>query len=145
MTVNLADKIFLVAGLLDFGGILVCLGVALHMAHTQMDLMLEHLKNCSAVMVQAPLREGGLWGKLLLIGWIAGVVTFPGYYLKYGGASIEDLNGFPAPLKRKLVMIKWAAIVLLAALILLFALRTSSLLEGCATSAVVTQLSTLRT
>lgn len=129
MTVSVADQLFLVAGLLDFGGIFVCIGVALHMAYTQMDLMLEHLKNCSAVMVQAPLREGGPWGKLLLVGWIAGVVTFPGYYLKHGGASIEDLKSFPASLKRKLVAIKWASIVLLAALILLFTLRKSGILK----------------
>ncbi|UWF49317.1 hypothetical protein NYP20_29210 [Pseudomonas sp. N3-W] len=128
MTVSLADKIFLIAGLLDLGGIFVCIVVALHMAYTKMDLMLEHLKNCSAVMVQAPLRDGGPWGKLLLIGWIAGVVTFSEYYLKHGGASIEDLNNFPAPLKRKLVAIKGAAIALLAALILLFVLRKSGLL-----------------
>ncbi|MDY7534908.1 hypothetical protein RGV33_25055 [Pseudomonas sp. Bout1] len=129
MTVSVADKVFLVAGLLDFGGILACIGVALHMAYTRMDLMLEHLKNCSAVMVQAPLKDGGPWGKLLLVGWIAGVVTFPGYYLKHGGASIEDLNSFPAPLRRKLLAIKWAAIVLLAALILLFVLRKSGILK----------------
>ncbi|WP_084376459.1 hypothetical protein [Pseudomonas mucidolens] len=129
MTVSLADGIFLVAGLLDFGGIFVCIGVALHMAYTKMDLMLEHLKNCSAVMVQAPLRDAGPWGKLLLVGWIAAVVTFPGYYLKHGGVSIGDLNNFPATLKRKLVAIKWAAIVLLAALILLFVLRKSGILK----------------
>lgn len=129
MTVSLADKIFLVAGVFDFGGIFVCVGVALHMAYTRMDLMLEHLKNCSAVMVQAPLRDGGPWGKLLLVGWIAGVVTFPGYYLKHGGVSIEDLNNFPVPLKKKLIALKWAAIVLLAALILLFVLRNSGILK----------------
>lgn len=28
-------------------------------------LMLEHLKNGSAIMVRAPLRHGGPWGKLL--------------------------------------------------------------------------------
>lgn len=129
MTVSLADKIFLAAGLLEFGGILVCIGVALHMAYTKMDLMLEHLKNCSAVISQTPLRKGGPWGNLLLIGWIAGIVAFPGYYLKHGGVSIEDLRNFPPPLKRKLVALKWAAIVLLAAMILLFILRKSGILK----------------
>ncbi|BBN56315.1 hypothetical protein TRE132_44400 [Pseudomonas chlororaphis subsp. aurantiaca] len=49
-------------------GILVWIGVALHMAYTKMDELLDHLKNCSAIMVRAPLRHGGPWGKLLLIG-----------------------------------------------------------------------------
>ncbi|MEG0324859.1 MAG: hypothetical protein RR619_12740, partial [Raoultibacter sp.] len=89
----------------------------------------EHLKNCSAVMAQAPLRNGGPWGKLLLVGWIAGVFTFPGYYLKHGGVSIEDLDNFPAPLRRKLIALKWTAIILLAALILLFVLRKSGVLK----------------
>lgn len=47
------------------GGVLLALliwiAVALHMAYTKMDLMLEHLKNCSAIMVRAPLRHGGPW------------------------------------------------------------------------------------
>ncbi|MFI8482533.1 hypothetical protein ACIGCM_18355 [Pseudomonas sp. NPDC078700] len=110
MSLNTADKVFLAVGLIDFAGIFICLGVALHMAYTKMDLMLVHLKNCSAVMAHAPLRHGGPWGKLLLVGWIAGAVTFPKYYLKHGGVSIEDLNGFPAQLKRKLVAMKWASI-----------------------------------
>jgi urea transporter len=46
-------------GLIGFGGVFICVGVALHLAYSKMDLMLEHLKNCSAVMIQAPLRNGG--------------------------------------------------------------------------------------
>ncbi|MGY2292472.1 hypothetical protein ACW9H6_22195 [Pseudomonas sp. SDO528_S397] len=129
MTISVSDSIFLTVGLLSFSGIFICLGVALHMAYTKIDLMLEHLKNCSAVRVHIPLRNGGPWGKLLLVGWIAGVVTFPRGYLKNGSANIEDLNNFPAPLKQKLVAIKWSAIMLLAVLVLLFVLRKSGILR----------------
>lgn len=45
MSISLADKIFLTAGLLDFGGIFIWMGVNLHMAYTKMDEMLRHLKN----------------------------------------------------------------------------------------------------
>lgn len=79
--------------------------------------MLEHLKNCSAVMIQAPLRNGGPWGKLILVYWISGIVTFPGYYLKRGGVSVEDLNGFPILLKRKLKCVKLTSLALLAVII----------------------------
>ncbi|WP_236044142.1 hypothetical protein [Pseudomonas sp.] len=129
MTLSLADKIFLASGILEFSGIIICLGTALHMAYTQMDLILAHLKNCPAVVSQIPLRNGGPWGKLLLTGWIAGIVTFPGYYLKHGGVSVEDLQNLPLPLKRKLVTLKWASIVLLAGLVILFAFRKTGILK----------------
>lgn len=123
---NAADQAFLVVGLMSFGGIFICVGVALHLAYSKKDLMLEHLKNCTAIMIQAPLRNGGPWGKLLLVGWISGIVTFPGYYLRRGGVSVEDLNGFPILLKRKLKCIKLTSIALLASIILLFVVRRIS-------------------
>lgn len=51
-------------------------------------------------MNRAPLRYEGPWGKLLLIGGISGVVTFPGIYLKHGGVSVENLKDFLFSLKR---------------------------------------------
>jgi hypothetical protein len=78
-----------------------------------MDLMLEHLKNCSAIMTRAPLRYGGPWGRLLLVGSISGVVTFPKFYLKRGELSSEDLASFPMLLKRKLVVLQRIMIFLL--------------------------------
>ncbi|MGY2292473.1 hypothetical protein ACW9H6_22200 [Pseudomonas sp. SDO528_S397] len=110
MSLNIADKVFLSIVLVDFAGIFIWIGVCLHLAYTQMDLMLAHLKNCSAIMSRAPLRHGGPWGKLLLIGGISGIVTFPGFYLKRGGMSVEDLENLPAPLKRKLLIIQWVGI-----------------------------------
>lgn len=94
-------------------GMAIWIGVCLHLAYTRMDEILGFLKNCSAVMNRAPLRHGGPWGKLLLIGGISGIVTFPGVYLKYGGVSVEDLKRFPTQLKRKLAVLQWCVIVLL--------------------------------
>ncbi|SDZ67004.1 hypothetical protein [Pseudomonas sp. NFIX28] len=94
-------------------GAFVWIGVALHMAYTKLDELLDHLKNCSAIMARAPLKHGGPWGKLLLIGGISGIVTFPGFYLKRGELSAEDLNNFPAPFKRKLAVLQWSVIGLL--------------------------------
>ena len=129
MSVSIADQIFLAFTLLIFGGIFVCIGVSLHMAYTQMELMLAHLKNSSAIQPHIPLKNGGPWGKLLLVGWIAGIVTFPGFYLKRGEVSIEELNAFPTALKRKLAMVKWSSIVLLSAMVILFIFRKSGLLK----------------
>lgn len=120
MNVSTADIVFLSVALTAFGGIFIWIGACLHLAYTQMDEILERLKHCSAVLRRTPLRYAGPWGKLLLIGGITGIITFPGIYLKHGGVSIDDLNNFPAPLKRKLAVLQWSAIVLLAVLILLF-------------------------
>lgn len=120
-SISTAREVFiLLGGGTLFLGIFVWIGVALHMAYTKMDIILKHLSNCSTIMARAPLRHGGPWGKLLLIGGISGVVTFPGVYLKHGGVSIEDLNNFPTPLKRKLAIIQWTGIGLLSAIVLLW-------------------------
>jgi len=44
MSLNTAEKIYLCVALIDFGGIFIWLGVALHLAYTKMDLMLGYLK-----------------------------------------------------------------------------------------------------
>ncbi|WP_045882029.1 hypothetical protein [Pseudomonas chlororaphis] len=101
-------------------GAFVWIGVALHMAYTQLDELLDHLKNCSAIMARAPLWHGGPWGKLLLIGGISGIVTFPGFYLKRGELSAADLNNFPLPFRRKLAALQWSVIGLLGFAFLLW-------------------------
>ena len=113
MSLTTADKIFLCVGLIDIGGLLVWLGVALHIAYTKTDIMLIHLKNSPAVTIRAPFKSGGPWGKLFLLGGIMGAVTTPGIYLRDGGVNIEEIKSFPTHLKRKLVILQWASWVLL--------------------------------
>ncbi|MFJ6091034.1 hypothetical protein [Pseudomonas chlororaphis] len=113
MSLNTADKIFLMVGLVDFAGIFIVLGICLHMAYTKMDLMLDHLKNSVVLSTLTTLRHGGPWGKLILVGSISGFVTFPHFYLKRGWVSAEDLLGFPTALKRKLVVLQWSALALI--------------------------------
>ena len=117
MSLNIVDKVLLSIAIVDLAGLILWIGLCLHLAYTKMDLMLEHLKNCSAIMTRAPLRYGGPWGRLLLVGGISGIVTFPQFYLKRGELSSEDLASFPAPLKRKLVMLQWSVISLLLVMI----------------------------
>jgi hypothetical protein len=113
MSLNTADKIFLVVGLVDFAGIFISLGIYLHMAYTKMDLMLDHLKNSVVLSTLTTLRHGGPWGKLILVGSIASFVTFPNFHLKRGWVSAEDLLSFPEALKRKLVVLQWSALALI--------------------------------
>ncbi|MGY2293744.1 hypothetical protein ACW9H6_28880 [Pseudomonas sp. SDO528_S397] len=117
-----AEFIFGCVGGVVLLSLIIWIGVALHLAYTQMDLMLEHLKNCSAIMARAPLRHGGPWGKLLLVGGISGIVTFPSFYLNRGELNADDLRRFPVPLKRKLAIMQWSVIGLLGLAFLLWAI-----------------------
>ncbi|WP_426157885.1 hypothetical protein [Pseudomonas sp. TSRC2-2] len=117
MSLNIVDKVLLLIAVVDIAGLILWIGVCLHLAYSKLDLMLEHLKNCSAITTRAPLRHGGPWGKLLLVGGISGIVTFPGFHLKRGELSSEDLASFPAPLKRKLAVLQWSVIGLLLVMI----------------------------
>lgn len=113
MSQKTVDALLVGIGLLYFAAAIVWITVALHMAYTKMDRILEHLKNCTAIMVRAPLRHGGPWGRLMLIGGISGIVTFPKFYLKRGELCPEDLEKFPANLKRKLAVLQWTLLGLL--------------------------------
>lgn len=117
MSLGTVDKVLLTIAVVDLAGIFLWIGICLHLAYTKMDLILERLKNCSAIMVRAPLRHGGPWGKLLLVGGISGIVTFPSFYMKRGELSSEDLANFPMPLKRKLIALQWSVIGLLLVMI----------------------------
>lgn len=105
------------------------LAVALHMAYTKIDLIVEHLKNCTAIMARAPLKHGEPWGRLLLIGGISGILTFPNFYLKRGELCPEDLKKFSALLKRKLVVMQWAILILVVGMFLLALIGKSGLLK----------------
>lgn len=105
------------------GAVIVCMFVwivlALRIAFTQMDLMLGCLRNCSFIENLTQFKQGGLWGKLLLVGSVSGVVTFPGLYIRLGTVDAEDIRRFPVQLKRRLVFLQWAGIVLINLLFLL--------------------------
>ena len=116
-------------GIIVIVSLLIGLAIALHMAYTQIDLILGRLKNCTAIMVRAPLKHGGPWGRLLLIGGISGVLTFPSSYLKRGELCPEDLKNFPIMLKRKLVVMQWGIIVLMISIVLLALIGKSDLLK----------------
>ena len=80
--------------------IFIWIAVALYLAYTKMDVMLEHLKNSSAVKALAFYRQLGVWGHLKLIGEIAALITSPDKCIKSGRLSAQDIENFPAPLKK---------------------------------------------
>lgn len=105
----------------------VCLLVLLHLAHTKMDMLLELFPNSAGVKTLAPLRHGGIWGKLMLIGGITSYVAFPGLYLKNGQLSREDLQAIPNSLRRKLALIQWILVALVVTMFALYFIGKSGL------------------
>lgn len=109
------------------GAVIICLFVclfvwiafALRIGFTQMDSMLGFLRNCSFIDGLAKFKKGGLWGRLLLVGSVSGVVTFPGLYIRLGTVDAEDIRRIPVQLKRRLVFLQWAGVVLISLLFLL--------------------------
>ncbi|MGE8177640.1 hypothetical protein [Pseudomonas fluorescens] len=113
MSLNTADKIFLAVGPVDFAGIFIWIGVALYIAYTKATFLLNPFKNSPFIINLTPLRHGGPWRKLLLVGSISGIVTFPSFYIKRGTINPEDTNNFPSQLKLKLVIFHWIGLALL--------------------------------
>ena len=119
MSVSTADKVFLVIGLIDFGGIFICLGIGLYLAYTKINVMLGHLKNCPAVTIRAFLINAGPLGRLYVLAFIMGLMVIPGNCLRDGGASAEDLKNFPPDLRYKLaILLKtiWVLVVVMCGL-----------------------------
>ncbi|WP_092305119.1 hypothetical protein [Pseudomonas sp. NFIX28] len=100
-------EIFSISCVVVILSMLIWICVCLRLAYTSVDEYLELLKNCSAVVSLSPLKQGVPWGRLLLMGGITSIVTFPGVYLKLGGVSVDDLASFPKQLKRKFFVLQW--------------------------------------
>lgn len=113
MTQSTVDTIFLVIGLIDFGGLIACIGYTLYLAYTKMEVLLGYFQNSPAVANFLPLRHGGPWGKILIVGGISGYATFPNFYIKRGRISPEDITNLPSPIRHKLIVLQWSSIVLL--------------------------------
>lgn len=97
--------------------------IALHLAYTKLGEILDLLKNCSAVRIRAPLRSMGIPGRLLLIGGISGIVTFPKTLLRRGELCAQDLEQLPRPLRRRLIALQWGLIIGVAAMLLGLVIR----------------------
>lgn len=94
---------FTFAGILV--GVFALMGVFLYVGYSRMEEMLGHLENCQAIQQRKFLMHVGPWGTVMLTASIAGIMTFPGIYLRHGGVSQADLDAFPSPLKRKLILL----------------------------------------
>ena len=103
MSISTSDAITLGVGLFIFAGCFGFVGVALYVAYAKLDVMLGYFKNTPAVIIRSPLKNGGPWGRLFVLGGIVGVIKTPGFYIPDGGACVEDIASFPEGLKARLI------------------------------------------
>lgn len=108
-----ADKLFLAVGLIDFGGLIACIGFTLYLAYTKIEVLLGCFQNSPAVLSLAHLRSSGPWGRLMVVGGISGFVTFSDFYIKRGRISVDDIKNLPLLLRQRLIVLQWSAIILL--------------------------------
>ena len=101
----------------------------MYLSYTKGDLMSSHFKSSSSLLAFGIYKSTSLHGRLLLVGSISSILTFPGFFLKRGLANAEDIDSFPLPLKRKLVMLQWSFIGLVVSMILLVVIGKADLLH----------------
>jgi len=101
MNLAIAYEILVNTMLIGLGGVFIFLVIAMYIAYTKMDLMLEHLKNCRFIMNQTFFYAGPR-ERLIILGSIVSVLKNPGFYTPDGGANIDDIVRFPEQLKRRL-------------------------------------------
>lgn len=89
----------------------LCIGFALYLGYTQGERMCGYFKNSSSTITSVTRNSSGPYGKMQLVGGIAFVVAFPGFFLRHGIVSAEDIKKFPLSLKWKLVALQWGFMV----------------------------------
>ncbi|WP_162634946.1 hypothetical protein [Pseudomonas putida] len=89
----------------------VCIGFALYLGYTQGERLCGYFKNSSSSITSVTRNSSGPYGKMQLVGGIAFVVAFPGFFLRHGIVNAEDIKNFPLSLKWKLVALQWGFMV----------------------------------
>lgn len=105
MSASPENILILCTGLLIFTGYMTFLVIALYVAYTKLDALLGYFQNSPAVMIRAPFKNSGPWGRLFVLGAIVGVIKTPGLYLPDGGVSAEDIARFPQGLRKRLLLL----------------------------------------
>ncbi|AZE17148.1 hypothetical protein C4K09_2687 [Pseudomonas chlororaphis subsp. aureofaciens] len=81
----------------------IMIGVHLYWIRNHLNEALEHFKNSPIVNQQRGFLYFGTWGKMAVIGGIAGFLAHSGYFIKRGLLDADEVDSFPEPLKKKLI------------------------------------------
>lgn len=110
-------------------GLYIWIGITLYLGYTKGEEMSAYFKKSSSLITLHTNKHKGPLGKLQLVGGIAGVVTFPRFFIKRGIANAEDVESFPLSFRRKLIFLQWSVIGLLTTLVFLVSLWESGVLK----------------
>ncbi|WP_063430217.1 hypothetical protein [Pseudomonas chlororaphis] len=84
------------------GGVIIS-GVFFYWGCTRMDEILGYVKNCKIIMGNRFYLYMGAWGRMAMVGMVAGSLAYPGYHIRKGLMDVDDINNFPEPFKRRLI------------------------------------------
>ncbi|MBP5077811.1 hypothetical protein HUS84_31865 [Pseudomonas chlororaphis] len=101
--VTTAEIVLVSFGCITFLGAFIMIGVHLYWIRNHLNEALEHFKNSPIVNQQRGFLYFGTWGKMAVIGGIAGFLAHSGYFIKRGLLDAGEVNSFPEPLKKKLI------------------------------------------
>ncbi|AJO79679.1 hypothetical protein [Pseudomonas sp. MRSN 12121] len=89
---------------ITFLGMFTMLGVYLYWGYTRMDEMLGHVRNCQMITGNRFYLSMGPWGRMMMVGVVAGYLACPGFFIRRGLLDADEINNFPQPLKRRLII-----------------------------------------
>ncbi|AVO58953.1 hypothetical protein [Pseudomonas chlororaphis] len=95
---------FVVLCALTFLGIFSVAGAYLYWGYTCMEEILDRFRSCTAMTGSRFYLQMGPWGRLVMVGMAAGFLAFPASYIKKGILDASEIDTFPQPLKRRLIM-----------------------------------------
>lgn len=95
---------FAVLCALTFLGIFSMAGIYLYWGYTRMEEILGHVKNCKVITGSRFYLHMGPWGRLVMVGMVAGFLARPTSYIKKGILDANEIDTFPQPLKRRLTL-----------------------------------------
>lgn len=95
-----------------FVGVFLVAALYIYWGYFRIDEILGYLGNCKFVAGNTSYLYMGLWGRILMVGMVAGFLAFSKTYIERGGLDAGDIAGFPRALKRRLALSHYVAWVL---------------------------------
>ncbi|OLF52968.1 hypothetical protein [Pseudomonas chlororaphis] len=89
---------------ITFIGMFAMMGVYLYWGYTRIGEMLGYVKNCQMITGNRFYLHMGAWGRIMMVGVVAGYLAFPGFFIRRGLLDADEINNFPQPLKRRLII-----------------------------------------
>ncbi|WJV25098.1 MULTISPECIES: hypothetical protein [Pseudomonas] len=92
---------------ITFLGMFTMIGVYIYWGYTRMDEMLGYVKNCQMITGNRFYLHMGAWGRMMMVGVVAGYLACPGFFIRRGLLDADEISNFPQPLKRRLIVSHW--------------------------------------